>query len=365
MNNTVQEVLRNAIPGFCGPNGGGVLTGDPARPIQCNPGELTIDRAYSVALWLETLLFGLFVGLYVVCLWILFRRHRPFNAVACALLGTSTAMFALSLTHVSISLFRHLQSLSGDDSPLLYIDFSNPWFLSKTVLYFLQTILSDTFLVYRCWVVWGRNWKVAAIPLFLILVHAVVGFVLVRELGMPRSPSSTEFDNEYLGLFSTYLALTLVANGSATALIGYRVWRAQVTVAGIKQEIFPIRGPNLNRVMAVLLESGTAYSLALIALLATYTTKSNAHFIVLDCMTPFIGIVFTAIMIRVAMGRSSGDTSKPQWNAPGKASRRSCGPVSFGSSSATDGLSDRSIYVGLEIEPVVEFPQRGIIEGRV
>ena len=82
------QVLIGAFRGYCGFYGGGQLSGDPAKPIRCNPGALTLDRAHMVGLWsvfsilhaeyiayfdvrLEGLLFGFFAALVCVCLWIL------------------------------------------------------------------------------------------------------------------------------------------------------------------------------------------------------------------------------------------------------------------------------------------------------
>ena len=87
MNMTEQQRLALAIPAFCGPNGGGLLTGIEATPIKCAPGALSIDRAHFIALWLvlfpmcslaksnisrmEALFFGMFAIMYGICLWVL------------------------------------------------------------------------------------------------------------------------------------------------------------------------------------------------------------------------------------------------------------------------------------------------------
>ena len=76
-----------------------------------------------------------------------------------------------------------------------------------------------------------------------------MGIALVSGLKNPKTPTSTEFDPEYVVLFTTYLSLTLVANASATGLcvswsflirpeschlgaIAFRIWKVRRTLAG-------------------------------------------------------------------------------------------------------------------------------------
>jgi hypothetical protein len=41
-----------------------------------------------------------------------------------------------------------------------------------TILYLFQTLVGDSFLVYRMAIVWGGNWRIIAIPFLLLLANA-------------------------------------------------------------------------------------------------------------------------------------------------------------------------------------------------
>ena len=46
---------------------------------------------------------------------------------------------------------------------------SNPTVVAKDVIYVTQTLIGDTFVTYRLFMVWGRSWPIVALPVLLLL----------------------------------------------------------------------------------------------------------------------------------------------------------------------------------------------------
>jgi len=264
---------------------------------------------------------------------------------------------------------------------VLLVGFSDPGFVSKAIIYLMQTAISDAFLVYRCWIIWNKKWKVALGPGLLIVGGLAVGILLVSGLKNPKTPTSTEFDPEYLVLFTTYLSLTLVANASATGAIAYRIWTVRRSLAGTisastssSGSTGPLGGKSLLTVVVILLESGSVYFATLVALFASYLAKSNSHFIVFDCVPPIIGIAFTSIIIRVAMATSESERqTTPMMYPTSPATEKVFSPLT--KSTTTNTMSTRSnsshlstpiVVIGRSGDPQeISFGHREYTERRV
>ncbi|KAF5311110.1 hypothetical protein D9619_007638 [Psilocybe cf. subviscida] len=67
---------------------------------------------------------------------------------------------------------------------------------------------------------------------------------------------------------------------------------------------------NLGPAAAIIIESGVVYSSCMIILIALYASGSYAQNIVLDALTQILGIVFSIIIVRVAVGASGATPLK-------------------------------------------------------
>lgn len=47
--------------------------------------------------------------------------------------------------------------------------------LLATILYLFQTLVGDSFLLFRMAIVWGRDWRIVSIPLVLLIASIGIG----------------------------------------------------------------------------------------------------------------------------------------------------------------------------------------------
>ncbi|KAF9461625.1 hypothetical protein BDZ94DRAFT_1323206 [Collybia nuda] len=184
-------------------------------------------------------------------------------------------------------------------APDAFFDQNNTWdSWVRTVTFDIVTVVSDLFFVFRTWIVWNRNYFVCALPFLLFLGDLATAIYLLWAL------SQSSDDPAFAGLlvanasqyfFSVTLALTL----TCTLLVAYKLWSAERNIrpvlSGYTGEYAYTR---LSQVATIIFESAAIYSSLLIVLIVTDTLGVEGFFVVLTMIPPFIGIVFSSIIVR-------------------------------------------------------------------
>ncbi|PPQ65550.1 hypothetical protein CVT26_000507 [Gymnopilus dilepis] len=230
----------------------------------------------------EAIFYGAYAMVFIKHMHILYRRRsRAWSHLY--LQATSITLFALMTTHMIIDIIRSMQAFTFNmdipNAPILYFEHFNS-FLSRmrTSVYNGATLVSDLFLVYRCFVIWGGNYLVALIPFLLFLVDIAMAVWATNSLNVAKS--GDPFAATLVGLRSKYIFIvTLTLNLVCTALIAYRIWTIQKEVAPYMSSDNP---RSLNRIIALMIESAAVYSALLIALIITDSVGSPVFFLILD-----------------------------------------------------------------------------------
>ena len=85
-----------------------------------------------------------------------------------------------------------------------------------------------------------------------------------------------------LGLFiNSYFSASLAANFIATGLLALKIWKVYRKTG---RRTGPISETVLYRIGRVLVDSGMLYSVTLLIAMILYVCKSNAQYIVIDCV---------------------------------------------------------------------------------
>ncbi|KAF9237164.1 hypothetical protein BU15DRAFT_49131 [Melanogaster broomeanus] len=265
---------------------------------------LTVPAAELTGVFLESLLYGIYVTIFIQCVQVLRRRHaRPSDY----LVGTAVSLFILITAHLVIDIIRNMDAFTSNMATpkypaTYYSDFSSWKNIFKSALYVTITIISDAFILYRSYVVWGRKYSVAIVPFLLLLSDIAIGILWVYTLSLIL-PGENVFSDALSTRVKIFYAITLGMNVMCTSLIAFKIWMIQKAVSPYtKGDEY-----HLSRVASIIVESGSAYSLMLVAMITTYTVDSPAMFIFLNSMSPIIGIVFSSVIVRVGLGLSHGD----------------------------------------------------------
>ncbi|KAF8895285.1 hypothetical protein BD779DRAFT_715172 [Infundibulicybe gibba] len=230
---------------------------------------------YIVAILFETLLYGIYLALFFVCVHILLRNKRT---VQSPLLVLAILMFTLATADIGVTyayLLRHL--LRGEITPFKYI-------YPKLMLYTTNSALGDTLVIYRCYVVWGHDKRIIIFPCVLLLSATICGYLL-PSLGQS---------------FPVYLWMSLALNSLVTILTAGRIW-------WISRKARRILGDDLvkryNSAIAVIVESGAIYSCYVILVVVLPVGQVVADFGLIQV----VGIVPTLIMVQVGLSRDTSE----------------------------------------------------------
>ncbi|KAI0928019.1 hypothetical protein AcW1_005398 [Taiwanofungus camphoratus] len=268
------------------------------------------------------------------------RHTRPSRGLYLPL--TAALLFILITMHLVVDIVRVVDAFTGNElnplNPALYYgDLRAFASVFKTVIYTSVTVVSDAFIVYRTFIVWDRSYVLIALPFLLFLADTAMGYTAASTL-THITPDQAFYAKQLSRRTQAFYSLTVSLNVLCTLFIAFKIWR-------IQRE----RGANwdmkstFSRVTVIAIESCAVYSAFLFVLIGTYAGDSPAMFIILDMMSPIIGIVFSSVIIRVGKGVSHGDeTSQLPYDLRNVSNPRQETPVDHDTGSMRKSLTEAS-----------------------
>ncbi|EJU05405.1 hypothetical protein DACRYDRAFT_46391 [Dacryopinax primogenitus] len=243
--------------------------------------SLPLDVANLAGLFCGSILYGIFVVLFVLCLHtLLYRRNTPRPNYI--LISGVTAMFVLNTFVLALSFSRCLdafvfmRNIAG--GPVAYFEELGDWKeVTRTALVLTYAVLGDVILIYRCWVVWSRQLVVIAFPV-LILLAGISMDILTTVTLASLSAGFTVFAESLQPRITAALSLILSQNIIVTSLIVFRIWRINQSAGG------PAMG-SLRPILNVIIESGAVFVAMIFIFLMTYVTSSNSQYIMVDAVS--------------------------------------------------------------------------------
>ncbi|KAF8963513.1 hypothetical protein BDZ97DRAFT_2075827 [Flammula alnicola] len=262
------------------------------------------DEDRIVSIFLAALATGMYlVTLFYSLHWLLYSGEgwRPRKQMRWAILSATLVLFVLSSLHTGLAVHYTLGLLGqSDDAPRP----SRLAWGSLTMCTAANTtaLISDAFLIYRCWVVCSKSRKIIIFPSFFW-----VGGVVCTVLQLYWQIIQTTGINSWVPLNMTigpgtiltpFWASTVIVNIYATGFIVYRIWKT----AKESKHSTSIR--ELNFAMRVLLESGALYLvIAVPHFIVWWTEDGAAIFIISWSNLPVICSAFNLIVIRTSQHR--------------------------------------------------------------
>ncbi|KAI9435628.1 hypothetical protein BJY52DRAFT_695884 [Lactarius psammicola] len=314
---------------------------------------ISFSSSELLALCLESVLYGVYLVLFVGCIKVLISKRRRRAGGNVRLILVSSTLFVLITWHEIVDAIRIYMAYKGSETnigaDLYYANVTSLLSLMKTSVYLVETLASDLFILYRCYIVWNASIAIIAFPVLLYIADIGTGIAAVYTLSLIEQKQDAVFNLEQERITNSFFSCTLAVNSACTGLIAYRIWRTQRQTRDAKM------GSNLSQVSIIVIESGAIYLTVLACNVASFVLKSNLFNIFLDITSPVIGIVFSLIIVRVGLGISSEETRRTMqsisFSMPSKTSggnsSRSNGPIVFRSTTTTqftDGQESENTY---------------------
>ncbi|KAJ7725705.1 hypothetical protein B0H16DRAFT_1471733 [Mycena metata] len=258
-----------------------------------------LRAALIPAVYVELAFNGLYSGLYILTVYALIYKRGTYG-FNWGIFFALTSMYILSSIHainaavlVQFAFVEHGDTI---ESSIAYIaQPSLPRALLGVIALTINTMIADFVLIWRCWTIWNRNWKIIVFPLICTFVGAGLGFRgIAAQVAFVDNPLSspatyTNFGNAYFGLI-------LATTTSATSLVIFRIFK--------KTEKSMRKSMGYDRVVEVVVESAVLYLVALVVYIPLSVLGMANVSYPQSLVAQLTGIAPTLLVARVAFGLS-------------------------------------------------------------
>ncbi|PBK81494.1 hypothetical protein ARMGADRAFT_1171387 [Armillaria gallica] len=259
---------------------------------------------------LFAILYGLYTGILAVTLWNIFINkcwpiRRAMVVIIILLHALITISFAANWSYICTAFIDNEESFWT----VFLVPSGVAVSFETGIAASMSTILTDLFMIWWCWMVWGRRWLVVLLPI-LSLISATASRIIQVYLDHIKETSTV--------FITLYTSFTLATTLWCTLLIIYRI----LTVSRVKR-----RADGRLRVyqhfIEVLVESSALYSISMIAYLAL-TIREDSGLFYLDVIATITkGIAPTLLVGRITAGHRAHPHDSWQGSVVGSASIRS------------------------------------------
>ncbi|KAK0214308.1 hypothetical protein IW262DRAFT_1466001 [Armillaria fumosa] len=259
---------------------------------------------------IESLTHGMYTALIAVVLWRIVSSSTPHQRQIQVLAGISVFMYFMATLHLTLKWFyaRRAFITNGETEETRFLSLSDAlvaggplWIpVISSIDTSISVLLADCVIIWRCWIIWSRNWRIIVVPSLCTLCGTIFDvFFLLQQL-TPLSDSQgntvplTPWGGNSIDWGMAYYSMTLSTTIICTMLIMFRLSRARA--AGTSLHFMP--NP-YQKVMEIVVESAAIYVLALavyIPFLGTDSPYSTYPQAILSSVT---GIAPTLILLRV------------------------------------------------------------------
>ncbi|KAK0244896.1 hypothetical protein EDD85DRAFT_785263 [Armillaria nabsnona] len=248
--------------------------------IQAPPSDISQDDKNGIfvtldvnlnSMVLQALLHGLYTGIVAVTLWAIFSSPKrllrstmlsTIITILYVLLTTLLAMAWKTMHHAFIengdNYYTVIAELPGDRG-----SWWQAYSLFSGISGGISTFLVDVVIIWRCWILWDRQWQSVLIP--TISTVASIAMKGIQIFTASRNPGINHFTTE-INWSLVYILLTLSTTVMCTVLIVYRLLRYAPGISASR------------KLVEMLIESSSIYSLSLIIYLVMVSKNLESSF---------------------------------------------------------------------------------------
>ncbi|KAI0718520.1 hypothetical protein C8T65DRAFT_638251 [Cerioporus squamosus] len=270
--------------------------------------DFPIDEAYLIAGWLESSFWGLYSLMLFMTVYDIWRRRG--HGINLFTTGSIALLYTLATSHMALALVRLIQGFifyRDTIGPVLYFaNISVRLNMAKDYVYITNMALGDLVVVWRLYVVWGRNAWVSILPVLMVVGEFVAGYGSISQWLLPNPVPET-----MVRWGTSMFAISLATNVLVTTTIASRIWY----ITSRSRSALGVSSNNRHaRVFLLIVESGALISAAKLTEFVLFKLAPvngldglNALYIVYEAMPQITGLVPTVIVYAVNRGFTQTD----------------------------------------------------------
>ncbi|KAF6746481.1 hypothetical protein DFP72DRAFT_1076332 [Ephemerocybe angulata] len=265
------------------------------------------DRAEQyyalLGFWLGGLVYGLYCILFLLCVKIMVQKRGSHWTWSARVLSAVTyLMFILTTVYMGIDASRVLYAFSPEwteDSngqlPIYYLrEHSSSRNFAIMILTAVLVWLGDVLAIFRCFIIWDKNWCIVLAPIALLSLSVVNAAIVTMALRHPDVVPPRFFQLLINIIFPINIAQICLTTG----LIAFKIWyQYRVSrAAGLRMHG---RGVGLLTIIRIVVESAMIFTVQQVVLGVVVYMRSPLYHIFNSMLSPSIGGIFALITIRV------------------------------------------------------------------
>ncbi|KAF5335708.1 hypothetical protein D9611_009601 [Ephemerocybe angulata] len=265
------------------------------------------DRAEQyyamLGFWLGGLVYGLYCILFLLSVKIMAQKRGSYWTWSAKVFSTATYLiFILTTVYMGLDASRVLYAFSPewtDDSngklPIYYLrDYNSSRNFAIMILTAVLIWLGDVLAIFRCFIIWDRNWWIVLAPIALLTLSIVNAAIVTMALRHPGIVPHRVFQLLINTIFPVNIGQICLTTGLIAFKIGYqyRVSRA----AGLRMHG---RGVGLLTIIRIVVESAMVFTVQQVVLCVVVWIRSPLYHIFNAILAPSVGAIFALITIRV------------------------------------------------------------------
>jgi len=280
-------------------------------------GQLSLEKTFLLAAYIEALVYGFFLCIFCSTMYLHFfpdvvrKQDRHTNVM----MVISCVMFFLATWHLIMNCVRllagYVDHRLSPGGPAAYIGNLRPWdHILKDTIYATQENLGSAAAIYRCWVLWHKDWRVIVLPIALLITNFVAGYIVCATYSS-IDPTATVFNPRLDHWIKTFYSIAVILNILTTSLMSYRIYKTHR-----KSSAYAVGKGSLLTVFRILVESAALQLVVEIVLLSLFAANINAQYILLESVTSVVGITFNVITLRIKLHAMSKPTNHSSSSGP-------------------------------------------------
>ncbi|KAK0244890.1 hypothetical protein EDD85DRAFT_932854 [Armillaria nabsnona] len=246
--------------------------------VQAPPSDISQDDKNGIfvtldvnlnCMVLQALLHGLYTGIVAVTLWTIFSSPKRLRGTLLFTMITVLYMLLTTLFPMAWTTLHHAFIENGDSyyTVIMALEDQGSWWraysLYSGISGGISTFLVDVVIIWRCWILWDRQWRMVLIPMVCTVASIVMKGIQIFTAS--RNPGINHFTTE-INWSLVYILLTLSTTVMCTVAIVYRLLRCAPGISASR------------KLVEMLIESSSIYSLSLIIYLATVSKNLESSF---------------------------------------------------------------------------------------
>ncbi|KAJ7586843.1 hypothetical protein C8J56DRAFT_943024 [Mycena floridula] len=273
----------------------------------------TLAAVQLTAAFIQSILHGLYLASCVPTVRCLLwngrsKLPRSLSTINWPLLLATVTIFITTNLSLSLGIYRSIQAiLMATDPNSASKNVSNWVNVIKSTCTYTTICAGDGVLIYRCWVVYYRRYRIIVFPVLVWIADSAFTIVLLW-LQATVSAESLVNNNQLEPILKAYMALSIPVNVFATSMIVFRIWSIDRENAKFRNST---RQTILQGVIRIIVESGLLYTAAAIACFVCYFLGTNVFYVGTSVQVSTIGIAMNLILIRAQNQASTEEFTAP------------------------------------------------------